>query len=169
MKRSRWDCLSHWSSFRDGSHSTSENPGKAVHDWSECLKLLTAFGIGLASLLSKAWQAFNPWQNHLLDKFEMQNWIMIKYIGCFGSPCMSLTSTAFFLLLAVARSWVMLLYFAELNLLALDLIDISCWARFSSCLWSTHACHSMIISLYAWMFHVHPLHSIHCIACFEGE
>ena len=39
---------------------------------------------------------------------------------------MSLTSTAFFLLLAVARSWVMLLYFAELNLLALDLIDISC-------------------------------------------
>jgi len=31
--------------------------------------------------------------------------------------------------------------FAELNLLALDLIDIPCWARFSSCLWSTHACH----------------------------
>ena len=51
---------------------------------------------------------------------------MIKYVGCFGSLYMSLTSTAFFFLLAVARSWVMLLFFFELNLLALDLIDISC-------------------------------------------
>ena len=120
-------CLSHWSSFRDGSHSTSENPGKAVHDWSECLKLLTALGIGLVSLLSKAWQSFNPWQKHLLDiycKIFIQMQVLSCRIDSWSNMLAALDHHAWI--------WLALLSFSYLLLLDHGWCFYFCWTKLDS-------------------------------------
>ena len=127
MKRSRWDCLSHWSSFRDGSHSTNENPGKPVHDSSECFKLLTSLGIGLASLLSKAWQAFNPWQKHLLDiycKIFIQMQVLSCRIDSWSNMLASLDHHVWV--------WLALLSFSYLLLLDHGWCFYFCWTELAS-------------------------------------
>ena len=169
MERSRWDCLSHWSSFRDGSLCTCDNPDKAVHDWNELLKLLIDFGIGLVSLLSKAWQAFNPW--HLIAWYDLiTEWMFTTCFDWDWLTCMSLISAVFHSLLVSARSWVMLLFLLNWTCLALDWFDIPCWARCMSCLWM-HTCLTRCCSYFCIpeCFHLHLLHYIHCIASVQGE
>ena len=103
------------------------------------LSFWLSFGIGLASLLSKAWQTFNPWHLELLDikidwKMNVDNLFWLIWL-----TCMSMSSTAFHSLFVSARSRVMLLFLINWTCLALDWYDIHCWARCRSCLWM-HTC-----------------------------